>query len=160
MSALFDYMVATMRSPRPALAGVDVGELLIAELVREWAARAGVAVDTAPRVAGPRHLRRAIAFIDENLTTIAGVGEIAAAAHVSVRTLSATFVRHLDCTPHEYLRDERMRAAHAVLLADADRSVADVAAAHGYRSATSFTAAYRKAFGETPSQTRSAPPSL
>jgi AraC-like DNA-binding protein len=101
-------------------------------------------------------LRRAIAFIEANAESDVGIGEIAAAARVSRRTMQLAFRRHLDTTPTAYLRRVRLDAAHRQLLAAAPGeglTVTEVAYRWGFSSPSRFTERYRAAFGATPSET-------
>lgn len=106
--------------------------------------------------AHPATLRRAVAFIDEHAHTDIGVADVAAAAHVSIRTLQCAFRRHLDTTPMRYLRRVRLAHAHADLLA-ADPTtgvtVSAVATRWGFYQPGRFAAAYRAAYGTTPYET-------
>jgi len=61
--------------------------------------------------ASPATLRRAIAYIDDNAAHAITVADIAAAAHVSIRTIQLAFRRHRDTTPMAYL--DRVRLQHA-----------------------------------------------
>lgn len=101
-------------------------------------------------------LRRAVAYIDEHADQDLSVADIAAAVHVSVRTVQVAFRRHLDTTPMGYLRRVRLSHAHADLVA-ADPSgtvtVTAVAARWGFFQLGRFAAAYRAAYGCSPHQT-------
>lgn len=107
------------------------------------------------RDAHPAALRRAIRFIDENAHLDISAAQIAAAAHVTIRTLQVAFRRHLDTTPMAYLRRVRLDHAHRdLLLADpATATVSAVAARWGIMGHSRFTSLYRAAYGVTPSST-------
>jgi AraC-like DNA-binding protein len=84
--------------------------------------------------------------------TVAG---LAAHAHVSVRALQEGFQREFGTTPMGYLRNVRLRRAHADLVA-ADPSgvtVADIARRWGFPHASRFSTRYAAAFGELPNAT-------
>lgn len=100
-------------------------------------------------------LRRAITFIDENAHTTVTAADIAAAAHVTTRTIQLIFRRHLDTTPVEYLRRVRLSHAHRDLLAaePAHESVTAVAYRWGFSSQSRFATLYRQAYGVPPSKT-------
>ncbi|WP_433417810.1 helix-turn-helix domain-containing protein [Microtetraspora malaysiensis] len=75
-------------------------------------------------------MRRALAFLEAHPDQDVTVADIAAAAHVTVRTIRLAFRRHLDTTPVGYLRRIRLHHAHEDLrTADAGRgdSVAAIA---------------------------------
>ncbi|MFI5662525.1 helix-turn-helix transcriptional regulator [Streptomyces sp. NPDC051684] len=102
-------------------------------------------------------LRRAVAHIEEHAHEPLTVGEIAAAAHVTVRALQYAFRRHLDTTPLAHLRRVRLAHAHAELLAadPADATVTGIAARWGFHHTGRFAALYRDAYGRTPFRTLS-----
>jgi AraC-like DNA-binding protein len=104
----------------------------------------------------PAAVRRATSYIDEHLDAEVTVADIAAAARLSVRGLTAAFHRELGTAPMTYLRAGRLAAAHRDLL-DADpgsgATVATVAHRWGFNNAGRFTAAYREQFRTTPAAT-------
>jgi AraC-like DNA-binding protein len=144
-------------------------EAAAAPLVIASAARllAAVTLATFPSnaVTGPtiedRHdahndtLRRAVRFIEENAGQDITVTEIATAARVTVRAVQLAFRRHLDTTPMAYLRRVRLDHAHRDLAAadPGSTSVTAVAYRWGFASSSRFAAAYRQAYGVTPSST-------
>jgi transcriptional regulator GlxA family with amidase domain len=103
----------------------------------------------------PPVLRHAVEFIDENANLDIGLNDIAAAVHVTPRTLQYVFRRHLDSTPLEYLRRVRLLRAHRDLQA-ADPTVDTVTAIAGrwgFTHAGRFSVAYKRVFGTAPSAT-------
>lgn len=107
------------------------------------------------RDASPPALRRAVAFIEENVHTDITVADIAAAAFVSIRAVQLAFRRHLDTTPTQYLRRIRLARAHQDLIAadPGSRTVTAVAYRWGFPSPSRFAAAHRRAYGVHPSRT-------
>lgn len=100
-------------------------------------------------------LKRATAFMAENLESPITTIEIAEAARMSPRGLQALFQRELWTTPMAYLRHLRLAAARTDLLA-ADPATADVgsiAARWGFAHLSRFATTYRSEFGENPSAT-------
>ena len=79
-----------------------------------------------------------------------GLVEIAGALGASVAHLSRSFRACTGRTLHAHRTSLRLRASLASL-EKAGRSLTDVALAHGYSSHSHFTAAFRRAFGATPS---------
>jgi AraC-like DNA-binding protein len=106
--------------------------------------------------AGPNAaIRRAVDLMEERpgepWTTVGLASEV----HLSVRALQEGFRRDLGTPPMTYLRDLRLRRAREALEA-AERdatTVRAVATGLGIVHMGRFAAAYRDAFGETPSQT-------
>lgn len=106
--------------------------------------------------ATPATLRRAVAYLEANPDLDLGVTEVATACHVSVRALQLAFRRHLDTTPMAYLRAVRLDRVHAELRdadPDGDITVTQVAARWGVLGTGRFSAQYREAYGELPSDT-------
>lgn len=81
------------------------------------------------------------------------VAELASRAGVSQRTVERAFLR-TGCTPLAYVRRIRLDRARTMLTGPVkDVTVADVAAAVGYRHLGRFADEYRRHVGETPSRT-------
>lgn len=106
------------------------------------------------RDAHPAALRRAVIHIEAHAQDDLTPTGIAAAAHVSVRSLQLAFRRHLDSTPMGYVRQVRLAGVHIDLVAGgADDAVAEISARWGFRHQGHFGQAYREAYGETPGTT-------
>ncbi|MFF4104475.1 helix-turn-helix domain-containing protein [Streptomyces sp. NPDC001903] len=148
------------------LAGPAAGEPLVVDAAARMIAAhalttfpntahpASVPADT--RDATPETVRRAVAFIESAPDAEIGPTEMAAAAGVTPRALQYAFRRHLGTTPTAYLRRVRLDLAHADLVAGDAASGAGVAAiAHrwGFHHLGRFAAAYRAAYGHSPSRT-------
>ena len=110
----------------------------------------------------PRHrahatmVRRAVAFIDAHAAHPITLTDIATAVGVVPRTLQDAFRRHRDTTPLVHLRRVRLARARAELKAAQPgdgTTVAAVAARWGYARPYRFAAAYRRAYGQPPTQT-------
>ena len=87
------------------------------------------------------------------------VVELAAEVHLSVRALHGGFARDIGMPPIAYLRRVRLHRARAELLAS-DRSettVREVANRLGIMHMSRFAASYKRAFGESPSETLARP---
>ena len=100
-------------------------------------------------------IRRAVELIEEQPAEPWTTVRLAAEVHLSVRALQEGFRRDLATPPMAYLRQVRLRRAHEALLA-ADRdatTVRAVAVGLGILHLGRFAAAYREAFGESPSET-------
>jgi transcriptional regulator GlxA family with amidase domain len=82
------------------------------------------------------------------------VSAIAAKLGVSLRTLEAGFRNWHHSTPTEYLRNIRLQAARAELLAPTESTtVTSAALGNGFFHLPRFSAYYRAAFNEPPGQT-------
>ncbi|XVV16017.1 helix-turn-helix transcriptional regulator [Actinoplanes sp. CA-131856] len=102
--------------------------------------------------ANPVVLRRAVTYIDHHAAGPLTVAEIAAAAHVSIRSLQLAFRRHMETTPMAYVQRVRLDHAHQALLkADpTNTTVAMIAARWGFSSHGRFAATYRRTYGVMP----------
>lgn len=103
-----------------------------------------------------RSVSRALSYIDDRLAEPITVGDIAAAAGLSVRGLQDAFRRDLDITPMQQLTRARLSAARRDLL-EADpttgTTVADIARKWGFGQMGRFAGRYRSEFGESPRTT-------
>jgi AraC-like DNA-binding protein len=107
----------------------------------------------AQRIAAPRTVRRAIAYIETHAHEPITVDDVARAAGISTRGLQYAFRRALGLTPSEYLRNERLARAHAELQEGTRMPVAEVARRWGFASRSRFAKHYRDAYGRSPRQT-------
>lgn len=110
----------------------------------------------APRgQAHPAPVRRAVELLEEQPGHGHTVAGLAAAVGSSVRALQAGFRRHVGVPPMTYLRQVRLRRAHADLVrADPGGTrVAEIACRWGFCHLGRFAAGYRAAYGESPSET-------
>jgi AraC-like DNA-binding protein len=100
-------------------------------------------------------ISRAVELIEDRPSEPWTTVRLAAAVHLSVRALQEGFRRDVASTPMVYLRQTRLRRAREALQA-ADRdatTVRAVAESLGILHMSRFAAAYRAAFGESPSDT-------
>lgn len=81
------------------------------------------------------------------------VGEVAAAVHLSERTLARRFAEETGMTWRQYVRRARLIRAMELLAAHTNK-VIDVAYAVGFTSLSAFNHAFRDFAGETPSSYR------
>lgn len=112
-------------------------------------------VSSAPASHAPAAVVRAIAFIDTHAGEDITVHDIAAAAHVSPRTLQLAFRRHRGTTPTAYLRQVRLHRAHAELRAGEPNltTVAQIAHRWGFLHGGHFARLYRQEFDCLPQET-------
>lgn len=101
-------------------------------------------------------VRAAREFVEGHLSEPISIGDIAAAAGVSTRTLQHHFQADLGCTVTGYLRDrrlDRVRAELADLSPESGATVTEVASRWGFTHLGRFAVMYRARFGEVPSRT-------
>jgi AraC-like DNA-binding protein len=102
----------------------------------------------------PRGVRRALEAMQANLGHRWTLGELAATAGVSGRTLQRQFLSFMGKSPQDALRDLGFEQARRELLRGGpDDKVMDVALRCGFAHQGRFALDYRRRFGETPSQT-------
>lgn len=99
-------------------------------------------------------LQAAEAFMQSHLGEPLAVGDIAVAAGVSLRGLQLLYQRRRASTPLLQLRRMRLDSARAALHFSASEPIGAIARRLGYTNVGRFSAHYREAFGETPSETR------
>ncbi len=122
-------------------------ELLIAGHDRTNPASGGMHVQ-------PGFIRRACEFMHAHWNTPLELAGIAAAAEVSERTLLSAFRQFRGTSPMQYLRELRLAEAHRALKGTTcHASVAEIALDCGFTHLGRFAGAYRKRFGELPSET-------
>lgn len=156
-----DYVARALRdhpgvAAEPLVAGAT-GQLLAAAVLSAFPNTALLELTIEDRHdAHSRTLRRAIAFIDDHAHEDIGVADIAADAHVTIRTIQYAFRRHHGTTPTEYLRRARLAHAHRELLATdptTGTTVTQIAARWGFLHPGRFARYYRGAYGRLPRET-------
>ncbi|WP_019814353.1 AraC-like ligand-binding domain-containing protein [Saccharomonospora saliphila] len=107
---------------------------------------AGRSRPNSPRV------RQAMEFMLDRLSEPLTVTAVAEACGTSVRTLQQTFRREVGSSPLQWLREQRLERARALLDAGAPGlSVTDVAYRCGFFHLGEFGTAFRRRYGTTPS---------
>lgn len=101
----------------------------------------------------PGSVRRAEAYMRDNLAESVTLTDLVASVRSSPRTLSANFQRFRGVSPMARFRDLRLDAVHALLRSGTARSVTEAATAYGFFHLGRFSRAYRERFGESPRDT-------
>lgn len=104
-----------------------------------------------------RHLLRAKDLADARYTSEVPVADMARAAGLSRAHFLREFKKAFGESPHQYLMTRRLERA-ASLLRTTDYSVAEICFAVGLQSVGSFTTSFKRSFGRTPTEYRSAYP--
>ena len=101
----------------------------------------------------PAYVRRAEDFMHANAASPIRMEHVADAAGCSVRTLGAVFRHFRDTTPLAALHAIRLERVQVELsLGPASGSIAEVARRYGFTNPGRFITAYRRRFGEAPSE--------
>jgi AraC-like DNA-binding protein len=104
----------------------------------------------------PRNVRRAVDYIEANLTAPVTLEDVVRAAGVSGRVLFRHFRNATGVSPMAYMRNARFqRVRDALRRARADERIVDIAALWGFDHMGRFAVEYRQRFGEKPSETLS-----
>lgn len=104
--------------------------------------------------AAPAYVRRAEDFMHANAAMPIRMEQVADAAGCSVRTLGSVFRRFRDTTPLAALRIIRLDEVQRELAHSATSgSAVNVARRYGFANLGRFAVAYRRRFGETPTET-------
>jgi len=102
-----------------------------------------------------RYARLAEEYIVENLRESLSAHEIAALLKISYPTLYRAFRKYKETTPMQFVRLKRLEAVYRELIAAEPRQVTitEVAMRYGFSHMGQFSTAYKRTFGETPSET-------
>lgn len=136
----------------PGLAAGRMLEHLAGELAIELS-RFCMEVNERPAIGGLAGWR--LRLIDERLsedTTAPSLGELAELCSLSVRQLTRGFKVSRGCSIGDYIESRRMESAKRMLVAG--ENVKTIAFTMGFSSPSSFTFAFRRAVGISPSQFR------
>ena len=106
-----------------------------------------------PRAEEGGGFERVRQFIEERLNEEISIEQLMVVARVSERSLYKLFERQLGLSPRDYMRQRKLERVHTELKMAATRSVTEVALDYGFLHLGRFSEAYRKRFGELPSQT-------
>lgn len=133
-----------------------IEELVISSLL--WVQRSSAHWDLThvSTSSGRAATREAIAYIERHLADPITVKDIARATNLSTRAIQQAFHDDLATTPMHYVRDRRLERARDQLagaLPSDGITVTEVAERWGFGHLGNFSGAYRRRFGESPSQT-------
>ncbi|NVK40121.1 MAG: GlxA family transcriptional regulator [Oceanospirillaceae bacterium] len=104
------------------------------------------------RIHHPR-LRRVLDLMEQHLDMPLAPETLAQRAHISLRQLERLCQRYLNASPSQYYLGLRLERARQ-LLRESDLSIASVASACGFSTASHFCHCYRRRFGLTPGAQR------
>ncbi len=98
-------------------------------------------------------LINAMQIMHENLEDPLEISEIAKAVHISRRQLERLFQKYVEASPVQFYIKLRVQRAYA-LLSETELSVAEIAAATGFSSATQLSKRFKKIYGDAPTSFR------
>jgi AraC family transcriptional regulator len=97
--------------------------------------------------------KKLVQYIEEHLDDDISLSSLARLVRLSPFHFSRAFKQSFGLPPHRYLTSRRIDRAKD-LLADRELSVTEIGLGVGFSETSSFTAAFRKVTGETPSEYR------
>lgn len=101
------------------------------------------------------HVRRAMQYIHHNFAEPLTMGKIADVLQISPRSLQLGFKAELGLTPMQYLRETRLREAHAMLKSGLGADmIGDICDQVGFGHFGRFSVEYKRRYGESPQETR------
>jgi AraC family transcriptional regulator len=137
---------------RSQLYAEALGTVLAHELLR---LNSGT-VDTVPSLRGGLagwQRRSVVQYIEENIAENISLAELAELARLSIFHFSRAFKQSFGMPPHRYHTSRRIERAK-MLLAKPSQSVTEIALDMGFSDTSSFTAAFRRLAGRTPTDYR------
>ena len=99
-------------------------------------------------------LRAIVEYIEGHLNTSLSLGQLAAAAHLSVYHFARQFRAATGLPPHRYIVARRVERARQLLQAGTDVSLAEVAALAGFSDQSQFSHHFKTLLGVTPGEFR------
>lgn len=140
--------------PLPHAARAAFDEFLLTMLLHRHPHNYSGEIAGSVAVPVPSLIRRAERFMLDNAGTPITVSEIATQLGVSVRSLQTGFRQWRNTTPNAILRQMRLELVRKELQRGTlEASVTIVALRYGFSHLSRFSAYYRSAFGEAPSET-------
>ncbi len=102
----------------------------------------------------PRDIKRAIDYIQAHLDCAITLADLTNAAGVAGRTLLKHFRDYTGTSPIGYMRKARLeKVREALMQAGPEENVSHIATRWGFTHMSRFAVAYRRRFGESPSET-------
>ncbi len=144
---------ASLSDPPSRLFVEQAVDLLCTQLVRGHSTYGSIAVEAPRRGLADWQVRKVTGYMREHLDEEIGLDELAALLSLSRFHFGTAFRLATGRTPHDWLVGERIERARE-LLRDPLRPVTEIALAVGYQTPSSFTAAFRKVLGVSPSEFR------
>lgn len=111
--------------------------------------RAPAGAPASPALLSARQLRRVQAMVLDNLEQPLPVQALAAEVQLSAYHFARCFKATCGLTPHQFVLQQRMKRARALLLESGD-TVAEIARRLGFASVSHFSQAFAKHWGVTP----------
>lgn len=144
---------ASLSDPSSRLFVEQAVDLICTQLVRGHSTYGSIAVEAPRRGLADWQVRKVTGYMRDHLDEEIGLDELAALLSLSRFHFGTAFRLATGRTPHDWLVGERIERARE-LLRDPLQPVTEIALAVGYQTPSSFTAAFRKILGVSPSEFR------
>jgi AraC-like DNA-binding protein len=106
------------------------------------------------KIVGTNKINMICDYIHDNLNSLITITTLENLSGLSARTLQYEFLKHFDCTPMQWAREQRLVAANQLLSnATPATKIGAVAAMCGFSNLGHFSTCYGKRYQESPSQT-------
>jgi len=156
---LTETIISGMRDDGPLLqspiAMAHMTQALADLVVRMVPHRLSHFLDKGAALIAPRHVRRAIEFMQANIDQPITMPKVAEAAGVSSRALETGFRAFKGTSPAAYLLTLRLRAARQDLIdPECTETMKAICLKWGFFHFGRFSAVYKATYGEYPSETR------
>lgn len=129
-------------------------EMIVDAVLEAWPNNYSEALRNPLPGLAPRHVKLAMAYLQNHPTRLVSGVELAVLSNVSLRTLQNGFRQFAGTSIVAYQRQVRLESARQMLARAQGRSVAEVALHHGFSHAGRFTQYFQQAFGVSPTEVR------
>lgn len=151
-TAAMDLMLAQIATDHGGQLAADVAEQFLHSRIRGPQEQQRMAIQWRYGVHDAR-IVAAIACMEQHLEQLVPIEEVAVRASVSERQLERLWHQHFGLSPQRFYLDVRLQEVRR-LLKESMESIASIALRCGFGSSSHMSAAYRKAFGRSPSEER------
>lgn len=148
-------LVRAMRAQASGLYAEQAGMWLASHLLFKYAGKIDEDDNRFVGTISDRRLARTLEFMSANLDRELTLADLAREAGISLHHFGKVFRRATGKTPASVFLEMRLAYGRRTILTSS-LSIADIAARCGYSRATSFTAAFTRQFGQSPTAVRRA----
>lgn len=137
-----------------ALMPARLQEMLVDAVLENWPHNYSEALRRPGPMIAPRHVRRAVEYIQAHPEAQLSGTELAELTNVSLRALQEGFRRFMGSSIVAYQRQVRLERAHAALLEDSAQSIRDISLGLGFSNLGRFCQYFQNAYGVSPADLR------
>jgi len=95
-------------------------------------------------------IKKGIAYINNNLETYDGLGELNKQTGLNATKLQSGFKHLYNCTVNQYIQEKRLEKARNLLI-NSDMTISEIVSAIGLKSASYFSRIFKNKYGVQPS---------